>query len=65
MDENFHELLKVEFSQLIFYKLWEMTMTRPMIMMPQYSMKIYEVKTFVNCPQTVKFARFSRTKGSC
>ena len=32
-------------------------MTHPLIMTPPYSMKIFEVKTFVNCPKTAKFAK--------
>ena len=30
-------------------------MTRPLIMKPMYSMKIFAVKTFTNCPETAKF----------
>ena len=32
-------------------------MTHPLIMTPPYSMKIFEVRTFANCPKTVKFAK--------
>ena len=32
-------------------------MTCPLIMTPLYSIKIFAVKTFANCPETVKFAK--------
>ena len=43
----------------------EMTLTRPLIIMPPYSMKIFAVKTFANCPKSTKFANFSPAKDSC
>ena len=38
-------------------------MTHPLIMMLPYSMKIFTVKTFVNCPETTKFMKsFTRKR---
>ena len=38
-------------------------MTHPLIIMVSYSMQIFKVKTFANCPKTSKFAKvFTRER---
>ena len=38
-------------------------MTRPFTITPLYSMKIFTVKTFANCPETAKFVKVFTCEG--
>ena len=38
-------------------------MTHPLVMTPPYSVQILMVKTFVNCPETTKFAKVFTREG--
>ena len=44
-------------SMILMLSLLSRIMTRPLIMRPPYSMKIFMVKTFTNYPETVKLVK--------